>query len=80
MWLKSSNIGGIGTHLWNAPLCPLTLTAPAAAPSSAFCRSLQEFKLLCDAAHKPQALLALLDELQGQSTVVFTSSLDTTHK
>ena len=54
--------------------------APTAAPSSACRRSLQEFKLLCDAAHKPQALLALLDELQGQSTVVFTSSLDTTHK
>lgn len=40
----------------------------------------QEFKLVCDAAHKPQVLLALLDELQGQSTVIFTSSLDTTHK
>lgn len=43
-------------------------------------RSLQEFKVLCAGSQKPQALLALLEELQGQSTVVFTSSLDTTHK
>ena len=43
-------------------------------------RSLQEFKLLCDASRKPLTLLCLLDELKDQSTVVFTSSLDTTHK
>lgn len=43
-------------------------------------RSLQEFKVLCSAARKPLTLLGLLQELRGQPTVVFASSLDTTHK
>ena len=73
--------GGMGRyHAMSTFTHSVCAPAPTAAPSVACRRSLQEFKLLCDAAHKPQALLALLDELQGQSTVVFTSSLDTTHK
>lgn len=43
-------------------------------------RQLQEFKVLSSAARKPLVLLALLEELAGQSILIFTSSLDTTHK
>ncbi|GAX75525.1 hypothetical protein CEUSTIGMA_g2968.t1 [Chlamydomonas eustigma] len=44
-------------------------------------RSLQEFKVLCsDAGSKPQTLLALLKQLKGESTVVFASSVEMTHK
>ncbi|KAG2486916.1 hypothetical protein HYH03_014415 [Edaphochlamys debaryana] len=44
-------------------------------------RSLAEFRLLVSAARKPLALLALLcGECVGQSTIVFTSSVDMTHK
>ena len=43
-------------------------------------RSLQEYKLRCSGARKPLVLLALLRELKEQSTVVFASSLETTHK
>eukprot|EP00197_Chlamydomonas_leiostraca_P015958 CAMPEP_0202884200 /NCGR_PEP_ID=MMETSP1391-20130828/40555_1 /ASSEMBLY_ACC=CAM_ASM_000867 /TAXON_ID=1034604 /ORGANISM="Chlamydomonas leiostraca, Strain SAG 11-49" /LENGTH=378 /DNA_ID=CAMNT_0049567343 /DNA_START=12 /DNA_END=1145 /DNA_ORIENTATION=- len=43
-------------------------------------RNLQEFKLPCSAARKPLVLLALLKELAGHATVVFASSLETTHK
>ncbi|KXZ56228.1 hypothetical protein GPECTOR_1g199 [Gonium pectorale] len=43
-------------------------------------RSLSEYRLLCSAARKPLALLALLSEAAGQSIIVFTSSLDMTHK
>ncbi|GIM00715.1 hypothetical protein Vretimale_5665 [Volvox reticuliferus] len=43
-------------------------------------RSLSEYRLLCSAARKPLVLMALLREWAGQSTIVFTSSLDMTHK
>eukprot|EP00798_Chlamydomonas_sp_ICE-L_P014822 gene14822-20875_t len=43
-------------------------------------RSLKEFMVVVPAAQKPVALLALLEQLKGQTTVVFTSSVETTHK
>ncbi|GLI65443.1 hypothetical protein VaNZ11_008820 [Volvox africanus] len=43
-------------------------------------RSLSEYRLLCSAARKPLVLMALLREWAGQSTIIFTSSLDMTHK
>ncbi|GLC33193.1 hypothetical protein PLESTB_000360700 [Pleodorina starrii] len=43
-------------------------------------RSLSEYRLLCSAARKPLALLALLHDWAGQSSIVFTSSLEMTHK
>ncbi|GIL44666.1 hypothetical protein Vafri_2160 [Volvox africanus] len=43
-------------------------------------RSLSEYRLMCSAARKPLVLMALLREWAGQSTIIFTSSLDMTHK
>lgn len=43
-------------------------------------RSLQEFRVMCSGARKPLTLLALLHELREQSTIVFASSLEITHK
>jgi len=43
-------------------------------------RSLQEFKVLCSGARKPLTLVALLQELRHEPTIVFASSLETTHK
>jgi ATP-dependent RNA helicase DDX51/DBP6 len=42
--------------------------------------SLQQYKILCSAERKPLMLLALLQELRGQSTVIFASSVETTHR
>ncbi|KAG2441026.1 hypothetical protein HXX76_003879 [Chlamydomonas incerta] len=56
-------------------------TAAAAARYS-LPRSLSEYRLLCSAARKPLALLALLADASaaGESVIVFTSSLEMTHK
>ncbi len=43
-------------------------------------KSLQEYKILCSTARKPITVLALLKQLEGQSCVVFASSLDMTHR
>ena len=43
-------------------------------------KELAEFKLVCAAVQKPLFLLALLHSLQGQSTVVFTASVEVTHR
>jgi superfamily II DNA/RNA helicase len=42
--------------------------------------TLQQHKLLCSAERKPLMLLAVLQELRGQSTVIFASSIETTHR
>ncbi|GFR41488.1 hypothetical protein Agub_g2179 [Astrephomene gubernaculifera] len=62
---------------------PATAAAAAAAAARySLPRSLSEFRLLCSAARKPLVLLALLSEAaaEAQSCIVFTSSLDMTHK
>ena len=43
-------------------------------------KELSEFKLVCAAVQKPLFLLALLHSLQGQSTIVFTASVEATHR
>ena len=43
-------------------------------------KELSEFKLVCAAVQKPLFLLALLHSLQGQSTIVFTASVQATHR
>lgn len=43
-------------------------------------RSLKEAKLVVPAERKPAALAALLQELRGESTIVFTSSVEATHR
>lgn len=42
--------------------------------------SLREFKLVVPAEHKPLALAALLRQLGSQPTIVFTSSVEATHR
>ena len=56
--------------------------AAAAAARYSLPRSLSEYRLLCSAARKPLALLALLADASaaGESVIVFTSSLEMTHK
>jgi superfamily II DNA/RNA helicase len=41
---------------------------------------LRQYRLLTSAERKPLALLALLEQLKGQPTLVFASSLETTHR
>ena len=43
-------------------------------------KELSEYKLVCAAVQKPLFLLALLHSLQGQSTIVFTASVEATHR
>ena len=43
-------------------------------------KELAEFKLVCAAVQKPLFLLALLHSLKGQSTIVFTASVQATHR
>lgn len=43
-------------------------------------RGLAEFKVVCPAASKPLVLLALLAQLAGQPTVVFTASVEAAHR
>lgn len=43
-------------------------------------KELSEFKLVCAAVQKPLFLLALLHTLQGQSVIVFTASVEATHR
>lgn len=43
-------------------------------------RTLKEFKVVTSGAKKPLMLLALLQAFAGEPTLVFTSSLDATHK
>lgn len=62
--------------------CPRYLALSAADHRYHLPTTLQELRAVVPggAANKPAALLALLHEVAGQPTVVFTSSLDTTHK
>ncbi|KAG1663277.1 hypothetical protein FOA52_006318 [Chlamydomonas sp. UWO 241] len=60
--------------------CPRYIAANADDHRYHLPRSLKEFKLVVAGAQKPAALLALLEQLSGTPTMVFTSSLDTTHK
>lgn len=57
-------------------------SAAAAAGGSVYSlpKSLDERRVLCSAARKPLVLVALLRQLAGQATIVFTSSVDMTHK
>eukprot|EP00897_Mesotaenium_endlicherianum_P006212 jgi/Mesen1/5619/ME000282S04781 len=41
---------------------------------------LQEYKLVCKAGEKPLVLAALLQQLAAQSTIVFTASVEATHR
>ncbi|KAK4440192.1 DEAD-box ATP-dependent RNA helicase 1 [Sesamum alatum] len=41
---------------------------------------LKSFKVLCKSKLKPLYLLALLESLQGEKCIVFTSSVDSTHR
>ncbi|KAL0442495.1 UNVERIFIED_CONTAM: DEAD-box ATP-dependent RNA helicase 1 [Sesamum latifolium] len=41
---------------------------------------LKSFKVLCKSKLKPLYLLALLETLQGEKCIVFTSSVDSTHR
>lgn len=41
---------------------------------------LQSFKLICNSKLKPLYLVALLGELQGEKCIVFTSSVESTHR
>ena len=43
-------------------------------------KELKEFKLICDPAKKPATLLALLQTLQGQKTIIFLASLQAAHR
>eukprot|EP00898_Chlorokybus_atmophyticus_P000921 jgi/Chlat1/182/Chrsp1S03106 len=43
-------------------------------------KQLLEFKLVCPAEQKPVHLIALLHELKRESTLVFTASVDATHR
>lgn len=43
-------------------------------------KELSEFKLVCAAVQKPLFLLALLHSLQGQSIIIFTASVEATHR
>jgi hypothetical protein len=43
-------------------------------------KQLREFKVVCAAAIKPLTLLALLHELRGRRTLVFTASVEATHR
>ncbi|KAL3140741.1 hypothetical protein ABBQ32_005296 [Trebouxia sp. C0010 RCD-2024] len=43
-------------------------------------KELSEYKLVCAAVQKPLFLLAVLHSLKGQSTIVFTASLEATHR
>ncbi|GAQ80742.1 Putative DEAD-like helicases superfamily protein [Klebsormidium nitens] len=41
---------------------------------------LQEYRLVCTAGEKPLYLIALLHQLKGQRTIVFTASVEATHR
>ncbi|KAJ3690579.1 hypothetical protein LUZ61_019743 [Rhynchospora tenuis] len=41
---------------------------------------LQSFKLICKSKLKPLCLVALLEELKGEKCIVFTSSVESTHR
>uniref|UniRef100_A0A7S1T4D8 RNA helicase n=1 Tax=Tetraselmis chuii TaxID=63592 RepID=A0A7S1T4D8_9CHLO len=43
-------------------------------------RELQEHKVMCEGAEKPLVLVALLNQLVNESTVVFTASVEATHR
>ena len=43
-------------------------------------KELSEFKLVCAAIQKPLFLLALLSSLKGQPAIVFTASVQATHR
>jgi hypothetical protein len=43
-------------------------------------KQLAQWRLVVPAQHKPLALLGLLLQLAGSSTIVFASSLETTHR
>ncbi|GMP93439.1 hypothetical protein CsSME_00043273 [Camellia sinensis var. sinensis] len=41
---------------------------------------LESFKLICESKHKPLYLVALLQTLQEEKCIVFTSSVESTHR
>uniref|UniRef100_A0A5B7BPJ3 ATP-dependent RNA helicase n=1 Tax=Davidia involucrata TaxID=16924 RepID=A0A5B7BPJ3_DAVIN len=45
-----------------------------------FPEQLKSFKLICESKLKPLYLLALLQTLQGEKSIVFTSSVESTHR
>ncbi|MEW5301961.1 MAG: hypothetical protein WDW36_004784 [Sanguina aurantia] len=60
--------------------CPRYIAASAEDHRYHLPSTLQEWKVVVPAPRKPVALLSLLHDLAGQSVVIFTASLDTTHK
>ncbi|EFN52499.1 hypothetical protein CHLNCDRAFT_138879 [Chlorella variabilis] len=60
--------------------CPRYIAMSAVDHRYQLPRSLQELKLVVPAERKPAALAALLQELRGEQTIVFTSSVEATHR
>ncbi|KAK9824495.1 hypothetical protein WJX72_010815 [[Myrmecia] bisecta] len=60
--------------------CPRYVAMTAADHRYKLPPQLQELKLVVAAERKPLLLLALLHELNGQATIVFTASVDATHR
>ncbi|KAI3430318.1 hypothetical protein D9Q98_004914 [Chlorella vulgaris] len=60
--------------------CPRYIAMSAVDHRYQLPRSLQELKLVVPAERKPAALAALLQELQGEQTIIFTSSVESTHR
>eukprot|EP00850_Spirogloea_muscicola_P000169 SM000001S04571 [mRNA] locus=s1:955847:958877:- [translate_table: standard] len=59
---------------------PLYITASAAERRYKLPSQLREFKLVCRAGEKPLCLLALLHHLPLATTIVFTASVEATHR
>ncbi|KAL4422577.1 hypothetical protein ABPG75_008774 [Micractinium tetrahymenae] len=60
--------------------CPRYIAMSAVDHRYKLPRSLKELKLVVPAERKPAALAALLQELRGERTIVFTSSVEATHR
>ncbi|WIA32126.1 hypothetical protein OEZ86_002976 [Tetradesmus obliquus] len=59
---------------------PRYITLADVAHRYAVPKQLSQWRLVVPAQHKPLALLGLLHQLAGSSTIVFASSLETTHR
>ncbi|DBA71432.1 TPA: hypothetical protein ACH3X2_011231 [Trebouxia sp. C0005] len=69
-----SKVERLGLH------CPRYIAMTAQDHRYKLPKELSEFKLVCAAVQKPLFLLALLHTLRGQSTIVFTASVEATHR
>lgn len=59
---------------------PLYITSSAVDHRYKLPSQLEEFKMVCEPGEKPLYLVALLGELKEQSTIVFTASVEATHR